>query len=202
MMKQIAILIPTLPVRIDKYAKLIKELNRQIVEAKLVDKIQIISLCDTKEYVVGKKRNYLLSLSLAKYICYIDDDDWIAKNYIKKIYEASLKGKDCVTFLGTYSSNQDKRTFDISIKHKHDHNTNECFYRIPNHLAVIKREIAVKCPFPHLQYGEDSQYAKYLQKHLKTEYQIREKLYFYNFDIKTSQTDPKGNANQFQEFNK
>lgn len=199
MMKQLAILIPTLPVRIDKYAKLVKELNRQIIEAKLVDKIQIVTVGDTKEYVVGFKRNFLLKLSLAHYVCFIDDDDWISENYVSKIYNATLKNVDCVTFLGNYISPNEKRTFDISIKHKHDHNTSECFYRIPNHLAVIRRSIALKCPFPNLQYGEDSEYAKSLQKHLKTEYQIREKLYFYHFDINTSQTVPNGHSNQFQE---
>lgn len=199
MIKQIAILIPTLPVRIDKYAKLVRELNRQIVEANLVDKIQIVTLGDTKEYVVGFKRNFLLKLSLSKYVTFIDDDDWISPNYIKKIYDATLKDTDCVTFLGNYISDTEKRTFDISIHHRHDHNTNDCFYRIPNHLAVIKRSIALKCPFPNLQYGEDSEYAKSLQKHLKTEYQIKEKLYFYQFDVKKSQTVPNGKSNQFQE---
>lgn len=198
-MKQLAILIPTLPVRIDKYARLIKELNRQIVESNLIDKVQIVTICDTKDYIVGHKRNLLVHLSLAKYIVFMDDDDMVASNYVKKIYYATLKGTDCITFLGRYIENGHTRIFDMSIKHKEDYDRPDRFYRIPNHLAVVKREIVVKCPFPHIQHGEDSQYSIALKKHLRTEHKIEEILYFYHFDSATSQTVPNGLSNAFQE---
>jgi glycosyltransferase involved in cell wall biosynthesis len=198
-MKQIAILIPTLPVRIDKYAKLVKEINRQVVEADLINQVQIVSFCDTKDYIVGHKRNILMNLSLAKYICYMDDDDMIASDFIEKLYKASLQDMDCVTFNGRFITDQHTRVFNMSIKHRHDYDSPDVFYRIPNHLALVKREIALKCPFPKLQHGEDSEYAKNLQKHLKTEVKIEEILYFYHYNQTTSQTNPNSLANQYQE---
>lgn len=176
-----------------------KELNRQIVSNNLIDDVQIITFCDTKDYIIGHKRNALINLSLAKYICFLDDDDFISNDYVKKIYQSTFKDVDCITFLGKYISNNDTRIFDMSIKHREDYNRPDRFYRIPNHLAVVKREIALKCPFPHLQFGEDSEYAKSLKKHLKTEHKINEILYFYNYNESTSQTNGHSRANQFQE---
>jgi glycosyltransferase involved in cell wall biosynthesis len=198
-MKQISILIPTLPVRIEKYARLIKELNKQIIRENLINQIQILTLTDTKDYLVGKKRNLLISMSLGKYVCFIDDDDMIADDYIKQIYNGTQKNVDCVTFSGNYVSDGISKVFDMSIKHLEDKNLPDKYLRIPNHLSVIKREIAVKCPFPHIQYGEDSEYAITLKKHLKTEHKIDKILYFYHYSSVTSQTNPNSTVNQFQE---
>lgn len=196
-MKQIGILIPTLPARIDSYHKLITELNRQVVEADLEDQVQIVSMCDTKDYTVGRKRNYLLHLSLTRYVCFIDDDDWISNDYIKDLYKASLSMKDCVTFKGQYIADSVNRIFDMSMYFGQNRNTEGCYYRLPNHLSLVKREIALKCLFPNKQYGEDDEYSLRLKKHLKTEEKINKVLYFYMYDEEKSQTNPNSKASQF-----
>lgn len=198
-MKQIAILIPTLPVRVNKYARLVNKLNKQIIQHGLVDKVQILSFCDTKDYLVGYKRNKLIEMSLAKYICFIDDDDDIDDNYVAKVYGASLSGADCVTFWGVYTANGIAKNISFNLDYKHDSETSDCYLRFPNHLCLVKREIALKCRFPLKNFGEDYEYSLLLKKHLKTQIHIREKLYFYNFDSATSQTDASSKSNQFQE---
>ena len=70
-MKELSILILTLPTRIDSYSNLIRTLNQQVIENNLLDKVQILSLCDTKEISVGEKRNILLNKSCGKYVCFI-----------------------------------------------------------------------------------------------------------------------------------
>ena len=199
-MKQIAILIPTLPVRIEKYCKLIKEINRQVIEHDLCDKIQIVTFGDTKDYVVGHKRNVLLGMSLAKYICFIDDDDFISPKYVIQLYNASLKDVDCVSFNGVFVSQGTERLIDMSKSHRGDIDENNCYYRLPNHLSCVKREIALKCKFPLLQFGEDNEYSKRIKKYIKTEHKIKDILYFYNYDKRTSQTNPNGSSNQFKEY--
>jgi hypothetical protein len=54
-MKDLSILILTLPTRIDSYSNLIKSLNQQVIENNLIHRVQILSLCDTKEISVGEK---------------------------------------------------------------------------------------------------------------------------------------------------
>jgi hypothetical protein len=198
-MKQLAILIPTLPVRVMKYARLITKLNKQIIDSGLIDKVQIVSFCDSKEYLVGFKRNKLVELSLAKYICFVDDDDDISDNYVNRLYSASLSGVDCVTFWGEYRSSFQTKNISFNLDYKHDSETSDCFMRYPNHLSLVKREIALKCPFPLKNFGEDYEYSLLLKKHLKSQIHIQEKLYFYNFNSSTSQTDSSSKSNQFQE---
>ena len=84
-MKELSILILTLPTRIDSYARLIKSLNLQVIQNNLINRVQILTLCDTKEISVGEKRNILLNKSCGKYVCFIDDDDLIAPDYLIKI---------------------------------------------------------------------------------------------------------------------
>lgn len=196
-MKQLAILIPTLPVRIDSYSYLIRKLNKQIIENDLADHVQIVSICDTKDYLIGFKRNFLLKLSMSKYICFIDDDDDISDYYVKMLYEATLTNPDCVSFLGQYTDNCMTKLIDISIEHGENKNDHNCFYRIPNHLSVVRRDIALKCLFPNKQYGEDSEYAFALKKYLKKEHKINKVLYFYNYNQENSQTFPSKKNNGF-----
>ena len=67
-MKDLSILILTLPTRIDSYATLIKTLNQQVIDNNLINRVQIMSLCDTKEISVGEKRNILLNQSCGRYV--------------------------------------------------------------------------------------------------------------------------------------
>jgi len=194
-MKQLSILIPTLPVRIDSYASLIKNISNQIKKNNLEDKVQILTFLDTKELSVGEKRNILLRSSIGKYVCFIDDDDLISEDYLQEIFNAISHDADCITFLGEYVEQGFKKDFVISTMNRDNYNEPNCFYRLPNHLCPVKREIALSCLFSNKNYGEDSDYASKINKYIKNEYHIRKKLYFYMYDDAKSQTSPT-NANK------
>lgn len=196
-MKQLSILIPTLPVRIDGYARLINKLNSQIIENDLTEKIQILSFCDTRDVTVGVKRNWLLETSNSKYVCFLDDDDDISDSYVKSLYDATLSDADCVTFLGEYHENGKITDFSISTMHNRNYNDTSCMYRLPNHLCPVKREIALACMFTDKNFGEDSDYAEKVNLMVKNEYHIKEKLYFYLFNSVLSQTAPTSKMKQF-----
>jgi glycosyltransferase involved in cell wall biosynthesis len=188
-MKELSILIPTLPIRIETYSELIKELIRQIKLYNLEDKVQILTFCDTKEYTVGFKRNWLLNNSVGKYVCFIDDDDKISTDYLLEITKLIDYNLDCITFNGEYIENGLKKDFIITTMNSNYDEAN-CFYRKPNHLCPVKREIALKCLFTDKNFGEDSDYSDMINKFIKDEYHIPKKLYFYMFDNLKSQTSP------------
>jgi glycosyltransferase involved in cell wall biosynthesis len=196
-MKQLSILIPTLPIRIDTYSALIKKLSAQIIENDLTEKVQILSFCDTKDVNVGVKRNWLLINSVGKYVNFLDDDDDISDNYVKSLYDATFHGSDCITFLGEYHENGLVTDFSISTMHRGNWNEKKCLYRLPNHLCPVKREIALNSMFTDKNFGEDFDYAELINKQIKTEYHIKEKLYFYLFNEKESQTAPTSKKQQF-----
>jgi glycosyltransferase involved in cell wall biosynthesis len=196
-MKELSILILTLPTRIDSYANLIKMLNKQVIENNFIDKVQILTLCDTKEISVGEKRNILLNKSAGRYVCFIDDDDEIAPNYLIKIISALSSNADVVTFCGEYVENAIRTPFSISMVHRGNYNHPNIFYRLPNHLCPVKRDIALSCQFTDKNFGEDSDYADKINKYLKNEYHLQDKLYFYMYDADTSQTKPNNTLNAF-----
>lgn len=194
-MKTLSILIPTLPNRIDCYYKLIKKLNHQIILNNYQNIIQIISFLDTKEFTVGKKRNFLLNNAVGNYVVFIDDDDDISEDYLTQIIEATQSNADCITFLGEYITPMEKKDFNISIIHKSNYENTEYYFRLPNHICPIKKEIALSSMFTDKNFGEDSDYSEKVNKLIKNEYHIAKKLYFYIFNENTSQTLP-SNKNQ------
>ena len=196
-MKELSILILTLPTRIDSYSNLIRTLNQQVIENNLLDKVQILSLCDTKEISVGEKRNILLNKSIGRYVCFFDDDDLIATDYLIKIISAISSNADVITFCGDYIENGQTTPFSISKVHRGNYNHPNIFYRLPNHLCPVKREIAVSCLFTDKNYGEDSDYAERINQHIKNEFHIQDKLYFYMYDSTKSQTKPNNNLNAY-----
>jgi len=196
-MKDLSILILTLPTRIDLYSRLIKSLNQQVIENNLMHRVQILTLGDTKEISVGEKRNILLNKSIGRYVCFIDDDDVIATNYLSVIMSALNSNADVITFCGDYVENEIRTPFSISMVHRGNYNHTNMFYRLPNHLCPVKREIALSCQFTDKNFGEDSDYAEKINNYLKNEYHIQEKLYFYMYDSNTSQTKPNNTLNAF-----
>jgi hypothetical protein len=196
-MKLLSVLILTLPTRIDSYSNLIKRLNKQVLDNNLIDTVQILTFCDTKEISVGEKRNIPLNKSCGKYVCFIDDDDVISDDYLIKLISGINSGADVVTFCGDYVENTLRTPFSISMVHRGNYNEPNIFYRLPNHLCPVKREIALSSLFTDKNFGEDSDYAERINKQIKNEFHIQEKLYFYMYDSNTSQTNPNNTLNAF-----
>ena len=189
-MKVLSILIPTLPIRIESYCRIIKKLSSQINENHAQNMVQILTFCDTKEYSVGHKRNWLLENSVGKYVCFIDDDDDISDDYIKEILLAIPSNADCITFLGEYIDESKTKDFSISKMHNRDYNSDDTYYRLPNHLCPVKRDIAIKSMFTLKNFGEDADYSKNINMVISNEFHINKKLYFYMFSHSESQTLP------------
>jgi hypothetical protein len=196
-MKLLSVLILTLPTRIDSYSNLIKTLNKQVIDNNLIDVVQILSFCDTKEISVGEKRNILLNKSCGREVCFIDDDDVISNDYLTKIITGINSNADVVTFCGDYVENTLRTPFSISMVHRGNFNEPNIFYRLPNHLCPVKREIALNCLFTNKNFGEDSDYAERINQHIKNEFHIQDKLYFYMYNSNTSQTKPDNTLNAF-----
>lgn len=196
-MRDLSILILTLPTRIDCYANLIKMLNKQVIENNLINRVQILTFGDTKEISVGEKRNILLNKSCGRYVCFIDDDDVIAPDYLIKLINGISSNADVITFCGDYVENTVVTPFSISMVHRGNFNHPNIFYRLPNHLCPVKREIALNCQFTDKNFGEDSDYAERINKYLKNEFHIQDKLYFYMYNEATSQTKPNNTLNAF-----
>jgi hypothetical protein len=177
---KLSILMPTLIQRAEIRQNVINELERQIAENDLQDKVEILLLEDGGQLSTGKKRQALLEQATGEYVCSIDDDDMVADTYLIDVLEAMQTSPDVITFEGYMSTDGQNETHFIIRNDITEWTTkNGVFYRYPHHLCPIKREIAQKFQYADLTFGEDIDWAKKVRKSLKTDAHIAKDLYFY-----------------------
>lgn len=81
----LSILIATVPPRNKYLNRLLVNLQKQIVENKLEDRIEILIYEDDFEKVLGEKKNTLYQSARGKYVVSIDDDDMVDVDYCRLI---------------------------------------------------------------------------------------------------------------------
>lgn len=181
----LSILICTMPERKLMFLRLVENLNGQIASLNS-DLIEIIS-CDKLNMSVGLKRNNLLQKSSGKFIVYIDDDDEVTDDYVSLIYNTIKNNPDidCIGIKGYITENGgEPKDWVISMDYPDWFEENNIFYRTPNHISPVKRDIALLSGFPDTRFSEDYDYAMGILPHLKKEAKIDKQIYHYKFQSK------------------
>lgn len=179
---KLSILIPTLAKREKSLLRLCAVLEGQILYNGLNDRIEIVIMCDNGEMPVGTKRNKLLEKSRGEYVCFIDDDDMVSADYIKLLYDNLASYPDCLSLKGIITTNgKNPRLFVHSLCYKKLFESNGVYYRPPNHLNPIRRDIAIRFTFPSRYVGEDSDWCLQISNSglLQHEVEITTPYYFY-----------------------
>lgn len=178
MNKKLSILICTLEEREGKLKRLLDVLNPQINE-----NVEIIVKSDSGQMSIGTKRNALLHEATGEYISFIDDDDLVSDNYVTKILEAIKTNPDCCGLKGTITfQGQCPKTFIHSIQYKNWFEENGIYYRCPNHLNPVKRELALQTSFKEISFGEDRDYSIRLSPLIQKEEMIEDHIYYYLYE--------------------
>ncbi len=164
-----------------------KELSRLLedLEKQKTEQVEILVEVDNEKMSIGPKRNSLLKKAEGDYIAFIDDDDEVSVNYVVKILEALKTNPDCCGIEGFLIRPGHKYKFIHSIRYDTWFSKNDIYYRCPNHLNPVRRELALQVGFPEKDYGEDQDYSLSLFPLLKTEVYIQGVLYYY---VKTKGT--------------
>lgn len=150
--------------------------------------VEILYLVDNKKVMLGTKRNELIDLAQGDYVVFCDDDDRIEPDYIETLLEATKTGKDSIVFMANVSINGGKpKPCYYSKDFRSDFNRPDAYYRLPNHICCIRREVASKVSFPAIKYAEDAAYARLLVKHLRSEHKIDRVLYHYDYNEMTTE---------------
>lgn len=191
-MIKLSILIPSVHTRRDTFLRsILDEVYNQYDSLPLHQQaqVEILTLMDNKRQMLGDKRNLLVEMAQGKYIQFIDDDDRISEDFLSVLLAATETEVDVITFQVSVSINgATPKIAYYSKDYKHDYNTNEAYFRIPNHIACVKKEISLRSSFPSLKYAEDQAYAKLLLPHLQTEHRIDRVLYHYDYDDNVTET--------------
>jgi hypothetical protein len=176
-----SILICTIENRDNFFKKLYEKLENQILESSLQNKVEILYFRDNRKFSIGFKRNQLLSACKGKYVNFIDDDDDVHANYVQMLYDKMQCNPDCISLVGIIYQYNGSRKFIHSIQYDKYFEQSDIYFRPPNHLNPIKREIAIRFIFPQVNNMEDTNWAMQIarSKLLKKEEPIYEPYYFY-----------------------
>jgi hypothetical protein len=177
------IMIPTIPGREQKLQHLIQSIHefRQRICPAL--HIAIAVGFDNCEVSIGTKRQNMLQAAEGRYMSFIDDDDKVTAHYFEDAAACIAGNFDCMRLRGQIS----QWTFTHSLANKlTDPMANETtFLRPPNHLNVMKADIAKTIKFRDATSGEDLDWTIRLARtgFLRTEYQSDESRIHYLYDI-------------------
>lgn len=180
-MIKLSVLIPTIESRREVFSNLLIYLNNI-----KTDEVEIVSLCDNKQMNIGTKRNELLKLAKGEYVCFIDDDDWLPKDYFELVMEGINEGVDCVGFQVNYIvENNPPILCDLSNKWSgwFDDRGGFKYVRCCNHLSPMKWQHAVAIQYKDIRFGEDADFSLRLKASglLQTEHYIPKVMYEYRF---------------------
>lgn len=188
---KLSILICTLPSRIaTKCSDLIAILNKQVGGRK---DIEILALFDNKRRSVGEKRNDLISIANGLYFSFIDDDDFVAEDYVSSIIEEIDKGEnpDCIVFdtkthMVDFGIHQiSKFGIEFDYWRSRDKTQRRCK---PSHLNVWKTKFAEKYMFEKVTFGEDTEWCDRIWKDVSKQSRIDKILLYPRFERKLSET--------------
>jgi hypothetical protein len=177
------LLIPTIPGREQQLQRLIRSIHDLRRHTCPDLRIAIVLGFDNREVSIGTKRQNMLQSAEGKYVSFIDDDDEVTSNYFEDAAACIAGNYDCMRLRGQIS----RWTFTHSTANKlTDPMANETtFLRPPNHLNVMKADIAKTIKFRDATSGEDLDWTIRLARtgFLRTEYQSDESRIHYIYNI-------------------
>lgn len=153
--------------------------------------VQLIVATDNKENTTGRKRQLLLENSKGEYIVFIDDDDAIYDYYVEELLKAVNTGADCIGMKGIITTDGNNEIeWRLSKDYQNEtieENGKMVYLRTTNHIAAVKRSIAIQCGFPDISNGEDKEYSQRIHPFLLTETKIDKLMYHYIFSTQNKE---------------
>lgn len=180
----LSICIAALPARRAQLDRLLDHLWTQILALDEPREVEV--LVDSRvEPTIGEKRQVLLERARGRFVAFIDDDDGVSHDYISRVV-GTLRGNpeaDCASLTGVMTTaGAVPERFYSSITCTGNYTQGETYYRWPNHLNAIRRDLALQVGFKAISHGEDIDYAVRLRPLLRHEASTGERpLYLYYY---------------------
>lgn len=194
----LSVLIPTIPERGEMFTKLFNELHRQLeymqtFHSSLGD-IEIV-VDGSKRFLdgglsIGKKREALVKQAQGKYLCFLDDDETIAPNYLETLVRLCQHDADVVTFRNI--SKMDNFWMIVEMRLNYANETaspNHVVHRSPWHICPVKSLYAKTFPFEDINYGEDWSWMRHVLTLCDTNAHTDAVIHQYNHNSKVSEAD-------------
>jgi hypothetical protein len=124
--------------------------------------IEVLTDVDGGEATIGAKRQRLLQRARGLYVCFIDDDDQISPTYVPDILvalEATPEATHCSLRGIMKQQGAQNVEFEHSIRYTTWEKLDGKLVRTPNHLNVIRRDLALQAGFVSSSWGEDRRFS-------------------------------------------
>jgi glycosyltransferase involved in cell wall biosynthesis len=172
-----------------KLKKLVSELHRQISKNYAEEIVEILIDADNMTKSVGQKRNDLISKAKGHFVCFIDDDDFITKNYLSTILHHLNIGIDILLIGISHIENGINKTKILPSLFIDNLTTNEVVFKTNHfHLCPHKKSIAELVSFDCVNFAEDMIYSKKMGKHISNHAVIYDPIYIYFDNLEKSLT--------------
>lgn len=137
------ILIASITYRTEQLIALLKELERQSVPG-----VGVLVYRDNRHATYGDKCQRLYEASKADYVSMVDDDDWVAEDYVASVMKALRQKPDYVGYRVLWTEHGAPQ---IPIVHSLEYDgwggTSEFLYRDITHKNPLRRELALRARF-------------------------------------------------------
>jgi len=197
-----SILIAGIPERYHSAQPLLYSLLEKQSVARMPD-VELLYFMDNRRRLVGAKRNDLLRAARGEYISFVDDDDMVSDDYVRKIHEAIVAARkhdeptDVICFPQRATLIQEGVVHECtySLKNKERKLADGGEKNVlkwtgpPAHTMAWRHKVILGAQFPDKQFGEDVDWVDKLCATAKTEMLLDgPPLYLYNFDSKKTAT--------------
>lgn len=195
----LSILICTIPERQNAFVKLLRVVQKQWNDLNnfhpTLGDIEII-LDDSETFLngglsIGKKREGLVNRAKGKYLCFLDDDEEIAPNYVETLVRFCQHDFDIITFRNLTKTDFYWTVVDMSRNNPENEEATpeRIVRRRPWHICPVKSVYAKMYPFEDINYGEDWKWFEKVLSHCKTEAHTDQILHCYNHSSIKSESD-------------
>jgi glycosyltransferase involved in cell wall biosynthesis len=174
----LSILIPTIPERGNMFTELFNKVHRQIEYMDTfhhtLGKIEVL-IDDSPRFLegglsIGKKREALVKRAEGKYLCFLDDDEDIANNYVETLVRLCQRDADVCTFRNISKTDTYWMVVDMGLHYPNDQ-ASPMFTvrRSPWHICPVRSYFAKLHKFEDKSYGEDYDWMRKVLEHCTTE---------------------------------
>lgn len=194
----LSILIPSIPKRYGILAKLATELYKQKLYMQTfhssLGEIEII-IDGSERFLdgglsIGKKREKLVKAANGKYLAFLDDDEWIAPNYLEVLVRLAQHHADVLTFKSMAKMDNYWVVVDMSLHHPINEEARPgIIKRLPWHICGIRTTFAKLFEFENISYGEDAKWMQNVLTMCKSESKSEAIIHEYRHSAQTSEAD-------------
>lgn len=189
---------PTIPERGAQFTELYNEVMKQVTYMHTVHPSlgRVEVLIDSRPKFleggpsIGAKRDALLQKSSGKYTCQLDDDEWIAPNYVETLVRLCYTNPDVVTFRNLTKTDGYWTVIDMSLHHEDEEaSPDRIIKRGLWHVCPIRSSYAKLIPFPDTNWGEDAAWIAKVKGYCQTEAKTDAIIHCYQHSSVKSEAD-------------